>query len=161
MNVVLNMSDFQLGYIYFLNEKPNIIMEGTFSKMIYSNEHFTMSGIYLYVPIEIQTKEKIMNKNIIKFDTTTAANEAIIQELSRIELRILDYYKKTHQQKGNKKTVCALSKLLCSGYLKLFLTDAGATNERYQDVYYTLKISGVWETREEIGITYKITTSYR
>ena len=41
--------------VYFLDIKKNMLMEGIFTKMIYINEWFTMNGLYIHLPIEIQS----------------------------------------------------------------------------------------------------------
>ena len=84
MNIILDIPDFQVGYLYFLQPKQNIIMDGTFSKIIYSNEVFSLNSVYLYLPIEIQHVEKIANKSTVKIAGNSSSNAIIIQELSKI-----------------------------------------------------------------------------
>jgi len=40
--------------IYLMDSKKNILMDGTFSKMIYVDSFFSMNGIYIDFPIKIQ-----------------------------------------------------------------------------------------------------------
>jgi len=157
MNIVFDISNFQLGYIYFLHAKQNIVMDGIFSKIIYSNEHMTLNGIFLHIPLEVSSVDKIMNKNIVRFSPSSPTNISLIQELSKIENRIIEYYKQTHQNnKYAKKASCLLTKQLYSGSLKLYRDYLDNRPTHGRTPYYVVKISGIWENSEEIGITYKI-----
>lgn len=158
MNIIFDINKFTLGYIYFLEPKRNMIMDGIFSKIIYSNQYFTLNGIYLYLNIEIAMIEKTLNKNIIKFYPSIPINNLLVQELSKVEYRIIEYYK----QLNNiiKKTSCVLTKQLYSGSLKLYkeFNDNKLTYDR--EPSYVIKISGIWENEEEVGINYKIIEAY-
>jgi hypothetical protein len=160
MNIVLDISKFTLGNTFFLDAKRNIIMEGSFTKIIYSNQFVTLNGIYLYLPIEIQSIDKINNKNIMKFHPSSQLNTPLIQELSRMEYRIIEYYKQLHNI--TKKTTCLLTRQLYMGNLKIYkdYADYGMKNLKDPAPHYIVKISGIWETEEEIGTTYKIIECY-
>jgi len=160
MNIILDISNFQLGYLYFLNPKQNIIMDGTFSKIIYSNEHMSLNSIYLHLPLEIQSIEKTMNKNIVKFTNDSVKNMVLIQELTKIENRIIEYYKQTHPNKGCKYSSAILSKQLASGNIRLYKDYMINTEEKKSALQFILKISGIWESQQDIGITYKIIDVY-
>ena len=157
MNVVLDISKFQLNNIIFLESKRNMIMDGTFAKIIYSNNNFSLNSIYFNLFLEIQTIEKQMNKFFMKYNANTVINNAIIQELSKIEYRIIEYYKQINLI--NKRTNCILSKQLLTGNLKLYKDyNLSKMNKNYPQ--YIIKISGIWENNNEIGITYKIIECY-
>ena len=49
-------------------------MEGSFTKIIYSNQWITLNSIYLYLPIDFQPVEKYNNKNIMKFYPSSQEN---------------------------------------------------------------------------------------
>jgi hypothetical protein len=159
MNIVLDIANFQLCNIIFLENKRNIIMDGTFSKIIYTNAFISLNSIYFYFPIEIQHIEKVLNKNIMKFYPSSVNNMPLVQELSKIEYRIIEYYKQIN--KIEKKTVCLLTKQLYSGNLKIY-KDYSENSKKCSNnnIKYIIKLSGIWETYDEIGITYKIIESY-
>jgi hypothetical protein len=156
MNITLDIPNFQLGYLYFLNPKQNIIMDGTFSKIIYSNEHLSLNSIYLHLPLEIQSIDKTMNKNIAKIASDSNKNLHLIQELIKIENRIIEYYKQTHPNKSNKSISTALYKQLSFGALRLYKDFPANIQDKKNMLQFILKISGIWESQQEIGITYKI-----
>lgn len=153
MNIILDNTNFQLGYMYFLQPKQNIIMDGTFSKIIYSNECFSLNSVYLCMPLEIQCVERSGNKHIARLSVDSSNNSVFIQELSKIETRIIEYYKQTHPNKGSKNSVVSIYKQLMSGIIKLYNArkDGDAVLPEF-----ILKISGIWESQTDIGLTYKI-----
>jgi len=156
MNIILDISNFQVGYLYFLQPKQNMIMDGTFSKIIYSNEFFSLNSIYLYLPLEIQCAEKIGNKCTVKIAGNSPSNASIIQELSKIESRIIEYYKQIHPNKGGKTSMASMHKQLLSGNLKLYKNYTISNEEIKNSIQFILKISGIWESPTDIGLTYKI-----
>lgn len=49
MNVfAVDLNTYNKNHIYFLEPKPNLLIQGIFTKMIYTGEDFTINGIYLY-----------------------------------------------------------------------------------------------------------------
>jgi hypothetical protein len=156
MNITLDISNFQLGYLYFLNPKQNIIMDGTFSKIIYSNEYLSLNSIYLHLPFEIQSIDRTMNKNVAKISSDSVKNTLLIHELIKIENRIIEYYKQTHPNKMNKSASTSLYKQLSFGALRLYKDCPANMQDKKNMLQFILKISGIWESQQEIGITYKI-----
>ena len=132
-------------------------MDGTFAKIIYSNQYFSINSIYFHFLVEIHSIEKQMNKYIMKYNPNNVINAQIIQELSKIEYRIIEYYKQINQI--NKRTNCILNKQLMSGNLKIY-KDYNLSKINKNHPQYIIKISGIWENNNEIGITYKIIESY-
>ena len=61
----------------------------------------------------------------------------------------------------DKKNNFILTKQLYSGNLKLYkeFNDSKITNNE-KKISFIIKISGIWESNEEIGITYKIMESF-
>jgi hypothetical protein len=156
MNITLDISNFQLGYLYFLNPKQNIIMDGTFSKIIYSNEYLSLNSIYLHMPLEIQSIDRTMNKNVAKISNDSLKNTFLIQELIKIENRIIEYYKQTHPNKNGKSPSMSLSKQLSFNAIRLYKDYPVNIQDKKNSLQFILKISGIWESQQEIGITYKI-----
>jgi len=157
MNITLDLQKLVLSNIYFLEKKRNIIMDGNFTKIIYSNDKFTMNGIYILFPIELSNNDK--NSNLVRFNPYQMNNVSVIAEIVKLEHRIVEYYKNIFQCKA--KISNFLSKQLYSGSLKLY--KELNSNESNSPKKYLIKISGVWETSEDVGITYKlmeVTESY-
>lgn len=153
MNISIDLNKITLPNVYFLEKKTNLIMDGNFTKIIYSNDCFTMNGLYVLFPIEVLNLDKIGTKVILKFNPYQTCNATIIQEFSKLELRILEYYKNLYRCKGKISTF--LSRQMYTGSMKLY-KDYNSSDIKKKNVQYIIKISGVWETYDEIGITYKL-----
>ena len=151
MNILIQPSQFELNNTYFMDTKNNIIMDGNFSKIIYSNDLFTINGIYIDFPIKINSFNKVSNKNVMYFDIFT--NMDIIQKISHIEQNIIYSYKKQYNIE-DKLPANILSKQLQNGILKYYSDDYGYYFKKIPDFY--IKISGIWDNHNEIGITYKL-----
>jgi len=160
MNIILDTKRFSLGNASFLDTKRNIIMDGNFTKIIYSNDWFTMNGIYFLFSAEAICIQKIMNKMILKFHPYQPTNLSLIQDFAKMEYRLIEYYKQMNQ--CSKKTSNLLAKQLYSGSIKIYKDYNG---ENYgsspfaintESSRYVMKISGIWETRDEVGLTFKL-----
>lgn len=156
MIVTLDLSKFTLSNIFFLETKKNIIMDGNFTKLIFSNEFFIMNGIYILFPIDHNGSEKIMNKTQIRFNPYQQYNQTLINEFSKLEKSILEYYKQCRM--CNCKIVPLLQKQMMIGFMKTNkeYKNQFLINENNKNILYVLKISGIWETQDEIGLTYKL-----
>ena len=158
MIITLDLSKFTLTNLFFLDTKRNIIMDGNFTKMIFSNEWFVMNGLYILFPIEHMGVEKIMNKTQIRFNPFLQNNQSIINDFSKLEKKILEYYKQTRN--CNCKIIHLLHKQMMIGFMKTNKeygnTNQFLVNDNQKNAQYILKISGIWETNEEIGLTYKL-----
>jgi hypothetical protein len=152
MNVNLYTSQFMTESVSWLDTKNNTIMAGDFTKLSYILPHMTMNGIYLEFPVELTKIEVISDKTQIKFFPHTTTNIAIIREFSKIELKILENYILTKQKQLNK--VLLLSKQLSSGFMKVYKENLLASAKTPDT--FCVKISGVWETQDDCGLTYKL-----
>ena len=153
MNISIDLQKINISNIYFSDKKANVIMDGNFSKIIYSNECFTMNGLYILFPIELTSVEKFANKVFLKFNPHNQHNTSIINEFAKLEYRILEYYKNMYKCKTKLSTF--LSRQTQSGSMKLY-RDYNFLDVKKRNAQYIIKISGVWETYDEVGLTYKL-----
>lgn len=167
MNIAFDINQVSIQNVYILDQKKNIIMDGQFTKIIYSNEWFTMNGIYLLFPIDNFINELVLGKNSIRFQPYTKSNLSLIQRVSLFETDILELYKKnTHCLK---KISNIVARQMYSGTMKITKeyyiennqpmkhNDHIEHNEQNNSTgKYMIKISGVWENNDEIGLTYKL-----
>ena len=49
--IVLPHKRITMNGVFFSDKKKNIIMDGTFTKIQYSESFFTMNGIFVYFPV--------------------------------------------------------------------------------------------------------------
>ena len=168
MNIILDNNDFAIENAFFLEKTNNIIIDGFFSKIIISDEYFTMNGLFLELPLTVN--ESYMtnqyNKQIIHFNSHIQNNLLLITKISEIENTLINYYKKLNA--SSKKTNLSLTHQLFNGYFKIYKEPGYFSNTRVESKNngknstkkYIIKISGLWETKEEVGVSYKFIEVY-
>jgi hypothetical protein len=134
--------------IQFLETKPNIIMNGVFTKIIYSDEHMTLTGLYAYVSFHIY----MVKNNICYFDTSRPENADSIKQLVTLEKKILQYYKDIYFKGDETIFVCSLERELQRGTIKIHANSLENLSTHGNTI---LKISGIWENNNTIGLTFK------
>tara|TARA_Y100001937_G_C7009078_1_gene280084 strand:- start:237 stop:695 length:459 start_codon:yes stop_codon:yes gene_type:complete len=145
MNIVLELNEFNENNIFLNKPVPNTVIENSnFCRVTYSNHLFSLNGVNLKIFIETESKERFYNKYKCSFNVSK--NQNIINELAQIETNIL---RRTNFK--NKNPVFKIKKQLECGNIKLFsdLSETKMSNN------YIIKLSGVWVTETEYGITYK------
>lgn len=150
MNIVLNPNDFKLSDLYCADKKRNVIIDGMFTKIIYSTDNVSIGGIYFnlnFNSISIINHDKEV---FLKYNPSMYGNSNIINELTNIEYQILDFYRKINNLKINISTV--LSRRLYSGNIKCHSMPNINSN---QNINMIVKISGIWETVNEVGLAIK------
>jgi hypothetical protein len=164
MNILLNINDFKLSNIYFLDKKINMIMDGVFTKIIYSNNCMSMNGIYIDFPIKNVMTNKIHSKHIIQLDVIN--NKDIFQKMIDIEKQILSYYVQYYSllqcdpsistekrlSIQNKTIIYSLKNQIQNGSIKYYKE----YDSYSKPLSFYIKFSGIWENQHEIGITFKI-----
>jgi hypothetical protein len=119
------------------------MLDGDFIRIVYSTKNLSLNGFCLKLPFKIIGINKYYNK--CKYEINLTNPE--LEQIKTIEMNIL--------QKINihgKRPQYNIYDHLLSGYVK---TICDCKNEPKSIV---LKISGIWETEMECGITYKFIT---
>jgi hypothetical protein len=122
--------------------KNNIMSDGVFSRVLYSTPYTLFNGIYLLVNLKDVSCEKFYNKYKCSFNVLN--HKEIIDNLKIIEEDILKKYK-THKVPSYK-----IYEQIKAGYIKIF-----SDVDNHQSASFILKISGIWETNDNYGLTYK------
>lgn len=146
INLSIFISSFCVNNICLLETKINKIVDGTFTSMIYSDTDSVYNGVYLKIPI--QDLIPYMKRG----NTYMIANTDIVQELINIENEIIDYYRKFFQ--CDKIGTKIIQHQFESRSIKISNETDPKRDDRNKK-YYLLKISGIWETNSNIGITIK------
>ena len=147
MNVIKKLDQYDEKCVFFCEPiKNNIMNDGNFIRILYSNELFVLNGIYLIFSINSMNVEKYYNKYKITFDKQ--ANNDIIEQIRIIEENII---KKICIK--NKTPQFKIYEQLKNGNIKIFF-------EHKDDIItmnntFLLKISGIWDTDMSYGVTYK------
>jgi len=214
-NIVYDLSQFMIQNIFILDNKKNIIMDGKFTKIIYSDHFFISHGIFLLVDLlldgiqdnnlrnefvqptreppgfvsnsevrntkEILSKPKIMNssdgstkhrnakefvtkdknfayngglKFFVKLQPKIQINEKTVNRLIGIEYSILEFYKNIYN--CTKRSMTILKNQLLNGLIKIHHKNDKIRGTNFSvSKRFVLKISGIWEDSENIGLTYR------
>jgi hypothetical protein len=143
MNLVKTINQYDNKSLFFCEPiKNNIMNEGNFIRILYSTPNIVLNGIYLLIDLYDIVCEKYYNKYKCSFNILN--HKDIIDNLKIIEEEILKKYK------TNKTPSYKIYEQIKSGYIKIFY-DVG----NKQSYSFILKISGIWETQQNYGLTYK------
>ena len=151
MILVFNLNDIIINNLFFTETRKNITMDGTFSKIIYSDENVAMNGIYLNMCIDDYSYDKSHSKIILK---GTKNNIKIINEITELEHYILKYFK--HINATTKQTKYLLKEQLNAMLIKVYRYNHQHLNNIELNGKTILRISGIWEDTNNIGLTFKI-----
>lgn len=137
--------------------KNSIMQYSNFYKLLYSNNYLSLNGIFAVFNLyNIQ-----QNKDKIIFDNNSNnINYITIQEIIHLELYLLNLVNHL-----NKNATYKISEFISNGCFKYCYGDKNNINNinklytddvDYNFTQFILKISGIWETKENIGLTFKI-----
>jgi hypothetical protein len=144
MNIVKSIEQYDINNVYFCDPIINNIMEeGKFIRILYSTSHFILNGIYLLINFNDINIERYYNK--IKCNFSLNTHDILIQNIKNIEEQLLERYKIK-----NKIPTYKVYDQIKSGNIKLFCNSLKKNNNSF-----ILKISGLWETDNYYGLTYK------
>ena len=92
MNIVNRIVDnISNDNIYFTDEIENTVIEdSTFIKILYSTTDFIMNGLYIHIPLKINSTELHYKK--IKYNFDSHANYNVIEKMVQLENNILIKY---------------------------------------------------------------------
>jgi hypothetical protein len=147
MNIVKRIDQYDEKKIFFCEPiKNNVMNEGNFIRILYSTYNLVFNGIYLLITLNDITCEKYYTKYKCGFNILL--HKEIIDNIKFIEENLL---KKS--EIFNKLPQFKIYEQLKNGNIKIF-NDIGN-----KAVYsFVLKISGIWETNNNYGLTYKFIT---
>ena len=153
MTCVLTFSQFNNHYLLFNNRiKNNVVENSNFIGLNYSTNHVTLNNMSFLFHIEDNTIETYFNKYKCDFKNTTH-NQSIVQQICMLEKNILHKY---NHYTNSKPCYKLLDQISNNNRLKIThfhnKTVNCGTNKKTQ---FILKVSGLWENKEEYGIIYK------
>ena len=131
MNIAITAKDLSIDDVFFLDPIKNIIINNSkFIRIIYSNNLLTLNGIYLICNID----NKDNNNN----------NKGLLLYIQKLEDNILNKFSK--EKIKNYKIRDYFNNIFIN-------TDYSKCQETYTK--YILKISGIWDASNNIGLTFK------
>ena len=150
MFLTLATEQFKTNNILFSEKVDNkVINNSDFYRIIYSDDICVMSGLHIHFDLVNINIERYFNK--IKCCILDNNNTAIIQILKDIESHILDKFNIT---KKMKKPVYNIAQQLKNNFIKIYTNKYISYGEK-SNLSLLLKISGIWESVDEYGITFR------
>jgi len=149
MYLVMNINQYNDNFIHFCEPiKNNIINDGIFIRIVYSDGIVSFNGVYLLINLNDIICEKYYNKYKCSFNINYANHKDIIENIKNIEEKLL---KKIDIK--NKVAQYKIYEQFKNGSIRLF-NDI----EEKSTCSFILKISGIWENATNYGLTYKFIT---
>ena len=144
MNIVKRLDQYDENNVYFCDPiKNNVICDGNFIRVLYSTHHRVLNGVYLLVQLNDIVLEKYYSKCKCIFNVNT--HYEVITNLKTIEENLL-----RKLSLKNKQPQFKIFEQINNGIIKIF-----GDVQTKQNNLFILKISGVWETSQHYGLTYK------
>jgi hypothetical protein len=145
-----------------MEKVSNLVMKnGNFIKFIYSDPDCTMNSLFVEIPIKIASVENDPNaavatavapKKKLLFDTSAMAeNSEYIRAFYHIERAILDSY--SGFVGDGKKPIYKIFENMFHG--NIYVCDTPSINNSTANKKLIIKMSGIWESVREYGITYR------
>jgi hypothetical protein len=151
MNIIIEKKDFNKDYVFFQNSVKNTVMQDSnFTRIIYSNVLFILNSIVFTLELNMIHYEQYFNKYKYFFNCCSEKNSREIEKISEIEKQILSRINFPGKNPSYK-----IKQQLSSGNIK-FYTES-IRNNLEQNIY--IKLSGIWETEYEYGISFKFIDS--
>jgi len=149
MNVIVDINEITARNIVYYQPIVNTIMDNSmFVKIGFTNKLFTLNNICLEFELFVTKIEKYFNKCSYTFE-----NNPIIQSISELENKILNGLNRPNLFKTYK-----IKEQLSNLNLKLYNCNDIAYHIPKPYKFY-LKISGIWTTPQNYGLTFKISRS--
>uniref|UniRef100_A0A6C0ENQ8 Uncharacterized protein n=1 Tax=viral metagenome TaxID=1070528 RepID=A0A6C0ENQ8_9ZZZZ len=150
MFLIIQPVDFNKNFL-MLSEKTknNIMNDGYFYRLYYSDEYGTSKGLFLGFELQQVSIEKYFNK--LKCGFSTNGNSDIIGFIKSIEKSILDII----PEKQGKYPAYRIEEQLQNGFIKILYNTTQNTPTKYTSVKLLLKISGIWTSAKEYGVTFR------
>ncbi len=170
----LNEGNISLQNMYFMEAIKNKIIQGIFTRLIYSTPLFSINSIYYVFHLNVMHVEHFYNKMMYNFNP----NQDSLTKIKELETSILLLYESN--MKTKKEVQYKIHNILNSGNLKIFKDTKEESKYKMamspqtptqqvsaplkkinypvvfsKNVYLCLKIIGVWESNTEYGLIYK------
>jgi hypothetical protein len=144
MNINVPIDKFDINNIFYSEKIKNTVMpDSYFIRIIYSNSLFTLNGVYLKCFFSILNISNHYNKYLCTLEP--GKNNDILNLLQLIEKRILNKFIIPEKQ-----PIYGLRDTISHNVIKIF-----SDLHPVDTTFFILKISGIWESKSEYGLTFK------
>lgn len=150
MNIAIPLTSYNPNNIFLCDTVKNTVMDNsTFTRVLFSNSFVTLVGLHFQLCIKGTRDDFYFQK--VRTIFKVEENEEMINIVEKIENNLLSMIR------CGKRRITKLSDQLRNGVLR------SATHACWDSTgpFFVLKITGIWETEREYGITYKVTDANR
>ena len=149
MYISLNTNQYNMNNVIISEKtKNNIMTNGDFYRLYYSTEDIILNGLHISFELKNISIEKYFNKIKCIFDSNDYNNNTVFL-LKNIEKRLLERYKGI-----NRDCVYRIGEQLENKFIKIF-DDNYISIKRYKSIKFVLKVSGIWSSQNEYGLTFR------
>jgi len=149
MYISLNTNQYDMNNVIISEKtKNNIMTNGDFYRLYYSTEDIILNGLHISFELKNISIEKYFNKIKCIFDNNGYNNNTVFL-LKNIEKRLLERYRGI-----NRECVYRIGEQLENKFIKIF-DDNYINIKRYKSIKFVLKVSGIWSSQNEFGLTFR------
>lgn len=146
MQTYIVLNNYNIENIYFLSPQTNkILQKSKYIKFIYSNELVSLNGVFFYINLPIKEINHKYNKYTITFNLEELK---LYNDIFAFEENILNKYSPIKIKEYNLKQQMEYGEFTFYSNFPI--------ESSIKKIPLLLKISGIWETQHEIGLSYKI-----
>ena len=133
--------------------KNNILQNGYFYKIYYSDKHFTSNGLLFLFDLKEIKVENYFNR--IKCIFCNIKNKKILLFIRNLERKIITEF----NFKLEYKPIYRIEEQLKNEYIKIF-SEEKIKPGKMDKIQVLLKISGVWTNEKDCGITFRFLVNH-
>jgi hypothetical protein len=149
MYISLNTNQYDINNVIISEKtKNNIMTNGDFYRLYYSTEDIILNGLHISFELKNISIEKYFNKIKCIFDNNDYNNNTVFL-LKNIEKKLLERYTGI-----NRDSVYRIGEQLENKFIKIF-DDNYISIKRYKSIKFVLKVSGIWSSQNEYGLTFR------
>lgn len=149
MYISLNTNQYDINNVIISEKtKNNIMTNGDFYRLYYSTEDIILNGLHISFELKNISIEKYFNKIKCIFDSNDYNNNTVFL-LKNIEKKLLERYTGI-----NRDSVYRIGEQLENKFIKIF-DDNYISIKRYKSIKFVLKVSGIWSSQNEYGLTFR------
>ena len=149
MYISLNTNQYDINNVIISEKtKNNIMTNGDFYRLYYSTEDIILNGLHISFELKNISIEKYFNKIKCIFDNNDYNNNTVFL-LKNIEKKLLERYTGI-----NRDSVYRIGEQLENKFIKIF-DDNYISIKRYKSIKFVLKVSGIWSSQIEYGLTFR------
>lgn len=157
MNIAIDITNFSINSVYYGESIKNAIIDnGKFMRIFYSNDIMTLNGVYIKFDYDFKKMggeeiERVLN--MIKTVETNILDKINIPNKNKV-IKISDYLMNSHTNyiatsNHTNSITNANANANANATATINLSKIHNLNKML------LKISGIWETANDVGVTFK------